>query len=322
MNLKEAINWNAIEDDTDTSVWSRLTSNFWLPEKVPLSNDIPTWNKMTKEEQLLTMRVFGGLTMLDTVQSTIGAPTLMKDAITPHEEAVYANIAFMEAVHAKSYSSIFSTLASTEEINELFRWTKENDYLIEKQKRVVELYYLEGDEPVTKLKRKIASVFLESFMFYSGFYLPLYWASRSKLTNTADLIRLIIRDEAIHGYYIGYKFQVGFNKLSQEEKDELREFTYDFLMKVYRIEEKYTSEIYDDIGLTEDVKAFLRYNGNKALANLGFDPLFAENTTKVSPSIMASLSAESDENHDFFSGSGSSYVVGVAEATEDDDWDF
>lgn len=322
MNLKEAINWNAIEDETDTSVWSRLTSNFWLPEKVPLSNDIPTWNKMTKEEQLLTMRVFGGLTMLDTVQSTIGAPTLMKDAITPHEEAVYANIAFMEAVHAKSYSSIFSTLASTEEINELFRWTKENDYLIEKQKRVVELYYLEGDEPVTKLKRKIASVFLESFMFYSGFYLPLYWASRSKLTNTADLIRLIIRDEAIHGYYIGYKFQVGFNKLSQEEKDELREFTYDFLMKVYRIEEKYTSEIYDDIGLTEDVKAFLRYNGNKALANLGFDPLFAENTTKVSPSIMASLSAESDENHDFFSGSGSSYVVGVAEATKDDDWDF
>lgn len=320
MKLKEAINWNAIEDDTDLSAWSRLTSNFWLPEKVPLSNDIPTWNKMTKEEQLLTMRVFGGLTMLDTVQSTIGAPTLMKDAVTPHEEAVYANIAFMEAVHAKSYSSIFSTLASTEEINDLFRWTRENDHLIEKQKKVVELYSLEGDDDISKLKRKLASVFLESFMFYSGFYLPLYWASRSKLTNTADLIRLIIRDEAIHGYYIGYKFQVGFNKLSQEEKDKLREFTYDFLMKVYRIEEKYTSEIYDDLGLTEDVKAFLRYNGNKALANLGFDPLFAENTTKVSPSIMASLSAESDENHDFFSGSGSSYVVGVAEATKDDDW--
>lgn len=29
-----------------------------------------------------------------------------------------------------------------------------------------------------------------------------------------------------------------------------------------------------------------------------------------------------DENHDFFSGSGSSYVIGKAEATEDDDWDF
>ncbi len=30
----------------------------------------------------------------------------------------------------------------------------------------------------------------------------------------------------------------------------------------------------------------------------------------------------SADNHDFFSGSGSSYVIGKAVATEDDDWDF
>ncbi len=39
---------------------------------------------------------------------------------------------------------------------------------------------------------------LESFLFYSGFYAPMYWSSHAKLTNTADLIRLIIRDEAVH----------------------------------------------------------------------------------------------------------------------------
>ncbi|MCF2573209.1 hypothetical protein [Brevibacterium sp. UCMA 11754] len=31
---------------------------------------------------------------------------------------------------------------------------------------------------------------------------------------------------------------------------------------------------------------------------------------------------EARTNHDFFSGSGSSYVIGKAENTEDDDWDF
>ena len=39
------------------------------------------------------------------------------------------------------------------------------------------------------------------------------------------------------------------------------------------------------------------------------------------PAILAALSPDS-ENHDFFSGSGSSYVIGRAAATEDDDWDF
>lgn len=104
-----AINWNKIEDDKDLEVWNRLTSNFWLPEKVPLSNDIPAWQTLTPAEQQLTIRVFTGLTLLDTIQNTVGAPALMADALTPHEEAVLSNVSFMEAVHARSYSSIFST---------------------------------------------------------------------------------------------------------------------------------------------------------------------------------------------------------------------
>lgn len=38
-----AINWNKLEDDKDLEVWDRLTGNFWLPEKVPVSNDLPVW---------------------------------------------------------------------------------------------------------------------------------------------------------------------------------------------------------------------------------------------------------------------------------------
>ena len=44
--------------------------------------------------------------------------------------------------------------------------------------------------------------------------------------------------------------------------------------------------------------------------------------TNVSPAILSALSPNADENHDFFSGSGSSYVIGKAVNTEDEDWDF
>ena len=87
-----AINWNKIEDDKDLEVWNRLTSNFWLPEKVPLSNDIPAWQTLNAAEQQLTIRVFTGLTLLDTIQNVAGAPALMTDSLTPHEEAVLSNI--------------------------------------------------------------------------------------------------------------------------------------------------------------------------------------------------------------------------------------
>ncbi|MGX1926657.1 class 1b ribonucleoside-diphosphate reductase subunit beta [Vibrio sp. NH-7] len=313
-----AINWNRMQDDKDLEIWNRLTVNFWLPEKVPLSNDIQTWKQLTEEEQTLTIRVFTGLTLLDTIQNTVGAPALMADARTPHEEAVLTNIAFMEAVHARSYSSVFSTLCTTPQIDEAFRWAEENPLLQKKAQLVLEDYLAQGDP----LKKKVASVFLESFLFYSGFYLPMHWSSRAKLTNTADLIRLIIRDEAIHGYYIGYKFQLAFNELSQQEKAKVKDEAYSLMFSLYEIESQYTESLYDQVGLTEDVKHFLHYNANKALMNLGFEPLFPDELCQVNPAIMAALSPNADENHDFFSGSGSSYVIGKAVATEDEDWDF
>ena len=315
--ITRPINWNKVEDSVDLDVWNRLTQNFWLPEKIALSNDIQSWGTLTPAEQLLTMRVFTGLTMLDTIQGTVGSMSIMPDARTPHEEAVITNIAFMESVHAKSYSSVFSTLCSTADIDEVFRWSEENPYL--QKKAEIILSYYNGDDP---LKRKVASTLLESFLFYSGFYLPMYWSSRAKLTNTADLIRLIIRDEAVHGYYIGYKFQLAYNESTPERQAELKQYTYDLLLELYENEVKYTADLYDEKGLTEDVKKFLHYNANKALMNLGFEALFPKDVCDVNPAILAALSPNADENHDFFSGSGSSYVIGKHESTTDDDWNF
>ena len=312
-----AIDWNNIPDDKDSEVWDRLTANFWLPEKVPLSNDIKSWNTLTELEQRTTMRVFTGLTMLDTIQGTVGAVSLLPDSLTPHEEAVYTNIAFMESVHAKSYSSIFQTLASTPEITDAFRWSEENENL--QNKASIILDYYEGEDPQ---KKKAASVILESFLFYSGFYLPMHWSSHAKLTNTADIIRLIIRDEAVHGYYIGYKYQRNMEQLTSAEQEDLKDYTFDLMLELYDNENQYTEDLYDELGWTEDVKRFLRYNANKALNNLGYEGLFPADETRVSPAILSALSPNADENHDFFSGSGSSYVMGKAESTVDDDWDF
>jgi len=315
-HLIPAINWNKIEDPIDLEVWNKLTSNFWLPEKVAVSNDLPSWRNLTPEEQELTRKVFTGLTLLDTIQSSVGAVALMPDALTPHEEAVYTNIAFMESVHAKSYSNIFSTLCTSEEIEESFRWSAENEHL--QRKAEIILGYYDGNDPE---KRKIASTLLESFLFYSGFYWPFYLSSRGKLTNSADIIRLIVRDEAVHGFYIGYKFQQAFNKATKERQDELRDFAVELLFDLYENEIRYTQSLYDGVGLTEDVKKFLRYNANKAFMNLGFDAVFPKDETNVNPAILSSLTL-GGENHDFFSGSGSTYTMATNEATDDSDWDF
>ncbi|MCZ3858179.1 ribonucleotide-diphosphate reductase subunit beta, partial [Lactobacillus crispatus] len=167
-----------------------------------------------------------------------------------------------------------------------------------------------------------AAAIMPGFLLYGGFYLPFYLAARGKLPNTADIIRLILRDKVIHNYYSGYKYQLAVKKLAPAKQAEMKKFVFDFLDKLIDLEKKYLHELYDDFDLVDDAIHFSLYNAGKFLQNLGYDSPFTAEETYVSPEVFAQLSAQADENHDFFSGNGSSYVMGTGEETTDDDWDF
>lgn len=312
----KSINWNLLEDMIDKLTWEKLTSQFWLDTRIPVSNDLDDWRVLPNIEKDLVNKVFGGLTILDTLQSQDGVKSLKGSVRTQHEEAVLNNIDFMEAVHAKSYSTIFSTLNTKSEIESIFAWIDSNEELQYKVQKVNSVY--QGED---ELKRKVASVYLESFLFYSGFYTPLWYLGNNKLTNVAEIIKLIIRDESVHGTYIGYKFQKGFEELNESEQQELKDWSYDFLMELYMNEIKYTKYLYDKIGWTEDVSVFLRYNANKALMNLGFEPLFIDTAEDVNPIIMNGISTTTN-NFDFFSQVGNGYLMGEVEPMEDDDYNY
>ena len=110
-----------------------------------------------------------------------------------------------------------------------------------------------------------------------------------------------------------------YNQLSEEEQEDLKNWTYDLLFKLYQNETEYTDYLYGAIGWTERVEVFLRYNANKALQNLGFDPLFPDTAEDVDPIIMNGISTGTS-NHDFFSQVGNGYLLGMLETMEDEDY--
>ena len=310
----KAIDWNSIEDEIDKEVWEKLVAQFWTDTRVPVSNDLDDWRKLSQAERDLIGKVFGGLTLLDTMQSEDGVLCVFKDARSQHEQAVLSNIFFIESMHAKSYSTIFSTLNTKAEIEAIFEWTNNNIYVQNKAK-IVNNWYQNGNA----YQKKAASVLLESFLFYSGFYTPLYYLGTNRMPNTAEIIKLILRDESVHGVFLGYKAQKHLADMSEEEAEELREWTYDLAWELYENEEKYTDMLYKEVGWEDGVKAFLRYNCNKALMNLGLDPLFTETAEDVNPIVMNGISTGTS-NHDFFSQVGNGYLVGQAEPMNDDDY--
>lgn len=313
----KAINWDRVSDDVDKATWEKLTEQFWLDTRIPVSNDTGDWRKLDSDHQWVVGHVFGGLTLLDTVQSQDGMRALTTGAITQHEKAVLNNIQFMESVHAKSYSTIFSTLNTQNEIDEIFNWSDSEEFLQNKARWIVDLYRNDPDP----LHKKVANVFLETCLFYSGFYTPLYYLGNNKLVNVAEIIKLILRDESVHGTYIGYKYQIGYNQLSKTEQQQQDDWAYDLLYKLYDNEVKYAKLCYDQVGWTQDVLTFVEYNANKALMNLGKKGLFPTTSSDVNPIIMNGISTTTS-NHDFFSQVGNGYLLGQVEAMSNDDYNI
>ncbi|WP_242217051.1 class 1b ribonucleoside-diphosphate reductase subunit beta [Bacillus cereus group sp. BfR-BA-01380] len=318
-----AVNWNKKEDDFSLMFWKQNIAQFWTEEEIAVSSDKNTWVQLSKEEQIAYKRVLGGLTLLDTKQGGEGMPLILVHLENLQAKSVLAFMGAMEEVHAKSYSHIFTTLASEEEIDEIFEWVDTHP-ILEKKSNIITNYYRRLLQPqVTKKElymAMVASVFLESYLFYSGFFYPLYLAGQGKLTASGEIINLIIRDESIHGVFVGILAQQVFAELSAEEQQEVQKETQELLMELYEIETAYTDEIYTSIGLVEEVNRFVRYNANKGLMNLGLEPHFEEE--EINPIVLNGLRTDT-KNHDFFSVKGNGYVKATnVEKLSDDDFVF
>lgn len=315
----KAVNWNRPDDDFTLTFWQQNVMQFWTDDEIPLSDDKMDWMEMTDTERKVYKNVLGGLTLLDTIQGGIGMPKILEHVEGLQRKAVLSFMSMMEQIHAKSYSSIFTTLASTEEIDEIFQWIEKNEQL-QRKASLISSWYAGIETKRDLYKAMAASVFLESYLFYSGFFYPLYLAGQGKMTCSGEIIDLILRDESIHGVYVGVLAQEIFEELSEDDQRDVYQTLVGLLRLLHANEEQYTEQIYAQIGLVDEVKAFLRYNANKAMMNLGLDPLFAEE--EINPIVQNGISTHTKQ-HDFFSKKGNGYVRAMnVEPLRDEDFRF
>lgn len=336
-------NWNEHEDSFTQQFYEQNLSQFWRPEDISLQSDLIVWHVLPEEVKDAYAKNLLVLTFLDTYQGDIGMPVVSRamDDSTEHQRKSVLNfMAAMEnAVHAKSYSNIFMTYLKNEDIDALYEWGNNNKVLQAMMHEIVSLYReldkmnyersyqmpQTGEKDfdlrfrLAKYKAMTASVFLETCLFYSGFYYPLYFYGQGKLMQAGEIINLILRDESVHGLYVGKLAQELYEDFDSTLQFELYQWTISLLLKLYDLQMELVDMVYTEVGLTHDVKIFLRYNANKALMNLGFEPYFPYE--EVNPVVLNGLNTET-KTMDNFSMKGNGYQKMRAEAIKDEDFYF
>ncbi len=320
MRKHRAINWNAPTHKFYDDVFLKQVEQFWLPEEIPVSEDKLGWDALDAQTKEAYERILVGLTLLDTEQSN-GIQKIGDATNDLFIQSIMALFAGFESIHARSYSTIFQTLCTSERIDELFTWAEETQTLQQKVDKIVTSYDDIEDEESLFISM-IGSLCLEGICFYSGFYLPLLLAGQGKMVNSGEIISLILRDELLHTVAVGFFAKQKLATFDETTQARLLTIAREMILAVYELEIAYSSVIYEKLEVLDEVKTYVQYNVNYVAQCLDVEPFFDVKKEDVNAIVMNGYSTET-KNHDFFSTKGNGYIKTTkVEQLQDDDFYF
>lgn len=311
-----ATNWSDPEDHFSVTFYEKYTSQLWFPDEIPLTNDALVWQSLSDDERWVYIHASAGLNALDTLQGEVGMPTL-RGLVDGHiRKATLQFQGMMEDIHARSYSLMNRTFLTSSQERDVFAWVTTQPQLQFK------IHLIQGvftDPDVSRLglwKKMVVSCMLETALFYSGFFYPLYLAGQGRMVAAGEIFNLIILDEALHGVYVALLAQEQFAAMSEAEQADARAWYRQTLHTLYQNELAYTELLYARLGLADEVKRFIRFNFNVLADNLALERAFPDE--EIHPVVRNGIRAQGT-THDFFSAKGSSYAkIGVEPLTDGD----
>ena len=218
-----------------------------------------------------------------------------------------------EAMHNQSYQYMIETIIPTERRNEVYDFWRTDKVLKDRCEFIAKLYQNYVDNPSSEnyFISLVADYLLEGLYFYNGFIYFYNLASRMLMPGSADIFKMINRDELSHV------------RLYQKLIPEARQVFTHSLEQIYEMfdtaveyECRWTNHIVGNniLGITESsTEKYTKYLANLRLRSIGLEPLYPEDKYNKSPyTHLERFSDTKKEGHtkaNFFEATVTSYVM-------------
>ena len=167
----------------------------WVPEDVPLHNDVKDWQDMTSHEKNLLTQIFRLFTQSDVDVASGYIDKYMRVFKKPEARMMMSSFANMESIHQHAYSLLLDTVGMPENEYKAFA---EYEAMADKHK------YLSGSTLKISNKESIAknlaiySGFTEGLQLFSSFVILLNFPRFGKMKGMGQIVTYSIRDESLH----------------------------------------------------------------------------------------------------------------------------
>ncbi|MGL5353778.1 MAG: ribonucleotide-diphosphate reductase subunit beta, partial [Clostridium sp.] len=313
-------NLNNVKYGWANQLYRSMMGNFWIPEKIDLTQDKNDYENLTDEESAAYDGILSFLIFLDSIQ-TNNIPNVSDYITAPEINLILSIQTFQEAIHSQSYQYIIESILPKETRNSIYDKWREDEVLFKRNSYIAEIYqnFLENPSDSNFSKVIIADYLLESIYFYNGFNFFYLLASRNRMMGTSDIIKLINRDELSHVVIFGQIIKEIKNENPGFFEDEL---VYDMFRRAVEEEIAWTNHIIGNgiLGITENTtEKYTKWLANERLKAIGLKEIyegFDKNPYRHLEKF-ADTEGEGNVKANFFEGSVTSYNM----SSSIDGWD-
>lgn len=318
-NTTNLFNLNETKYNWAKSLYRVMLANFWIPEKVDLSQDVLDYQELNEHEIKAFESIISFLTFLDSIQ-TNNIPNIAEYITAPEVSTLLAIQEYQEVIHSQSYAYILESIIPVQRRNKVYELWRSDTKLFERNKYIANIYQQFVDTPNNEnfARVMVANYILESLYFYNGFIFFYNLASKHQMLGTADEIRYINRDELTHITLFANIIRA----INQENENFITQDVVHELFSVATQQEiEWTNYILGNNINGMDIKStekYTKYLANQRIMNLGFEPLFEgfEQNPYSHFELMADNSGE-DVKSNFFE----STVTNYSQASAIEGWD-
>jgi ribonucleoside-diphosphate reductase beta chain len=287
----------------------------WLPEEVPLREDVRDWNQnLSDEEKHLLTNIFRFFTQGDVdVAKGYLHKYIPMFGHNPEVAMMLSAFANMEAIHQDAYSLLLDTVGIPELEYQAFSKYKE---LADKHNYVEEVT-TDNDEfyPTTESIAKslaVYSAFTEGLQLFSSFAILLNFQRFNKMKGMGQIVTWSIRDESLHVEYMIKLFRTFIEENPEIWTDDFKKELYTICRTMVELEDAFIDFAFEMGGIegltSDEVKQYIRYIADRRLLQLGLKPNYMQ---KVNPLPWLEALLGNVEHANFFETRSTEYSKAV-----------
>lgn len=292
--------------------WLTQQRIHWLPEEVPLAQDVHDWKKkLTPAEKNLMTQIFRFFTQADVEVNNCYMKHYAQVFGPVEVQMMLAAFSNIETIHIAAYSHLLDTIGMPEVEYQAFLKYKE----MKDKYDYMQNASMSSRRDIAKTMA-LFSGFTEGLQLFASFAILMNFPRFNKMKGMGQIVTWSVRDETLHCLSMIKLFNAFIAENRDIWDDSLKEEITQSLRDILKIEDNFIDLAFEQGGVEgltpEEVKQYIRWIGDRRLQQLNLEPI---NNIEKNPLPWMDEMLNGAEHTNFFENRATEYSRASTEGT-------